>query len=384
MSFFLSIFLSLIVATFLQTAAFPQEQTAQAHRLGPTGHFYIDAEGKHRILDSATLVYRTLVGEMAVAEQDFSLAAVTFIELAQDTEDPRYAQRAFRLAMAEQDINLGVQAAQLWAQLDPENPDARASALALEASTGETEGMAHTLRQRIEVASDKEQAVAQAMGIVSRMVDPFLALEVFEAALPADVRDLMVTHMALADLAWAAQEPQRAADEALAALQRSPESESAAMRVLEYGLAVDPDQAFVAAGNYARNHPQSRQLHLMLVNRLVDYDRHRDALSLLDDMSEHNPEDFDLMFIEAEVYRQGGDYEQAKALLHEYIEVQTQRRLTVDDAVSTALSRISDARLALVQIAEQQGDFPEAIRQLDLIEEPDFAFQAREIGRAHV
>src|SRR5690625_6257310 len=138
------------------------------------------------------------------------------------------------------------------------------------------------------------------MVIVRCMVDPVLALEVCEAALPADVRDLMVTHMALADLAWAAQEPERAADEAAAALQRDPDSEAAAMRVLEYGLAVDPDQAFVAAGNYARNHPQSRQLHLMLVNRLVDYDRHRDALSLLDDMSEHNPEDFDLMFIEAE------------------------------------------------------------------------------------
>src|SRR5690625_8028539 len=83
------------------------------------------------------------------------------------------------------------------------------------------------------------------------------------------------------------------------------------------------------------------------------------------------------MFIEAEVYRQGGDYEQAKALLHEYIEVQTQRRLTVDDGVSTALSRISDARLALVQIAEQQGDYPEASRQLAFIKETDFAFQAR-------
>ena len=377
MSFFLSIFLSLIVAIFLQTAAFAQEQTAQAQRLGPTEHFYIDAEGKHRILDGATLVYRTLVGEMAVAEQDFSLAAVTFIELAQDTEDPRYAQRAFRLAMAEQDINLGVQAAQLWAQLEPDNPDARASALALEASTGETEGMAHTLRDRIEVANDKEQAVIQAMGIVTRMVDPFLALEVFESALPDDVRDLMVTHMALADLAWAAQEPQRAADEALAALQRSPESESAAMRVLEYGLAVEPEQAFAAARGYARNYPQSRQLHLMLVNRYVDYDRHDDALALLREMTQHNPEDFDLMFIEAEVYRQGGKYEEAKQLLHEYIEVQSQRRLTVDDAVSTVLSRISDARLALVQIAEQEQDYPEAIRQLDLIEEPDFAFQAR-------
>src|SRR5690625_5549842 len=143
---------------------------------------------------------------MAVAEQDFELAAVAFIELDQDTDDVRFAERAFRLAMVEQEINLGGQAALLWAQLDPDNRDARASALALEASTGETEGMAHTLRQRIEVASDKEQAVAQAMGIVSRMVDPFLALEVFEAALPADVRDLKLTHRPVAQLAWSDRE----------------------------------------------------------------------------------------------------------------------------------------------------------------------------------
>lgn len=377
MSLFSSLSLSLIVAFFVHTAAFAQDTEASTQRLEPTEYFYIDADGSHRVLDGASLVYRTLVGEMAVAEHDFALAAETFLELAQDTKDPRYAERAFRLAMAEQDINLGVHAAQLWAQLDPENPDARATALALEASTGETEGMAHTLRHRIEMSTDKEQAVIQAMGIVSRMVDPFLALEVFEASLPDDVRDLMVSHMAMADLAWAAQEPERASQEALAALQRSPESEAAAMRVLEYGLAVNPDQAFAAAKQYARSYPQSRQLHLMLINRLVDHERHDEALALLHQMSEHNPEDFDLMFIEAEVYRQGGRLEQAKKMLREYIEVQKQRRLTVDDSVSTALSRISDARLALVQIAEQEEDYPEAIRQLDLIEEPGFAFQAR-------
>src|SRR5690625_7987216 len=98
--------------------------------------------------------------------------------------------------MADQNLYLGLESARLWAQLDPENPDARASALALEASSGEIEGMANTLRQRIELAEDKEQAVIQAVGIVSRMVDPFLALEVFESALPAEVYQFAVTHIA--------------------------------------------------------------------------------------------------------------------------------------------------------------------------------------------
>src|SRR5699024_10882005 len=178
------------------------------------------------------------------------------------------------------------------------------------------------------------------MGIVTRMVDPFLALEVFESALPDDVRDLMVTHMALADLAWAAQEPQRAADEALAALQRGPESDSEAIRVLEYGLAVALNQAFETARNYAGDYLQSRQLHLMLVNRYVEYGRHSRTLSLLHERTPPYPDDFDLMFIEAEVYRQGVVHKEAKQLLHEYIEVHSQRRLPVADAVSTVLCRI--------------------------------------------
>lgn len=376
MSAFLFLLSSLIVSLFLSVPAAAQN-TAQLQRLEPTEHIYIDADGVHKALDGASLVYRTLVGEVAVGEGDFELASETFLELARDTDDPRFAERAFRLAMADQNLNLGVLAARLWAELDADSAEARASALALEASAGETEGMAQTLRQRIEIATDKEQAVYQAMGIVSRMVDPYLALEVFEAALPDNARNLIVTHLALADLAWAAGHPGRAAQEARLALQLSPDSEAAASRVLEYGLADSPERAFIDARAYAKAYPQARQLQLMLINRLVEFERHAEALEVLQDMQAQNPEDFDLLFIEAEVYRQGGQFAQAKQLLDEYIQVQIQRRLTLDDQVSTALDRLSDARLALVQIAEQQEDYEEAIRQLELIEEPRLQFQAQ-------
>jgi len=367
----------LIVALFLGGASRAQTAEAGVSTAMPTEYIYIDNEGVHRPQSAANYIYRVLVSEIALNEGEYDLAGQGLIELAQDTQDPRFAERAFKLAMVEQDISLGLEAARLWSQLAPDDPEARASALALEASTGETEGMAETLRHRIELADDKEQAVVQAMGIVSRMVDPFLALEVFEAALPDEVRGLMVTHMALADLAWEAQQPDRAAQEARAALRLAPDSEAAAVRVLEYGLVHTPDEAFAQAQAYARNYPQARQLQLMLVNRLVEHERAGEALQVLKRMQRHNPEDFDLLFIEAEVYRQSGQFARAKRRLDEFIEVQKQRRRTVDDTVSTALSRISDARLALVQIAEEEENYPEAIRQLALIEEPNLAFQAR-------
>src|SRR5690606_24417717 len=70
-------------------------------------------------------------------------------------------------------------------------------------------------------------------------------------------------------------------------------------------------------------------------------------------------------------------YERAKTLLNEYISVQEQRGNALPDKATTAGSDASDARLLLVQIAEKEGDTQEAIRQLDLIQDPTVRFQAQ-------
>src|SRR3546814_2797476 len=70
-------------------------------------------------------------------------------------------------------------------------------------------------------------------------------------------------------------------------------------------------------------------------------------------------------------------YSQAQALLREYINVQTQRRQSINDKATNAAADASDARLLLVQIAEQQGRNDDAIAELDLIDDPSLRFQAQ-------
>lgn len=325
---------------------------------------------------SADILYRILVAEVAVQQGDFEVASQTFLSLARDTLDPRFAQRAFQFSMADRNLARAVRAAREWSLLAPNDPEAKATALALEASTGNTTGLAQALRQRIESARDKEQAVVQALGIVNKMVDPRLAFDVLEEALPNDMRNLAISHLALADTAWGAGRKERALHEAKQALSRAPGSEAAAQRVLEYGLEINVETALADAHDFAQHYPQSRKLHLLLVNRLVDYQRYDEALSLLHTMQKRNPEDFDLLYTEAEINARAERYEQAIVLLNEFISVQTQRRRTVSDQASNAVANISDARLALVQIAEQQKNYTEAIKQLNLIEEPALRFQA--------
>lgn len=335
------------------------------------------SDGVPIVTSSPDIMYRILVGEVAVQQGDFDTASQVFLSLAKDTADPRLAQRAFQFSMADNNLSRGIEAAKTWALLAPNDPEAKATALALEASTGDTAGLAQTLYQRISQASDKEQAIIQAMGIISKMVDSRLALDVLEKSLPAEVKTLLISHLALSDVAWSAGDPERALQEARAALEQEPDSEMAIERVLEYGLEVDQERVLAQAREFTQTYPDSRDVALLLISRLVTLGEFDQALLQLDEMQAINPEDFDLLFTEAEINIRAERFDTAITLLNQYIDVHSQRRQSLPDGTTTSLGSISDARLSLVQIAEKQNNLHEAIRQLDLIEEPALEFQAK-------
>ncbi len=326
---------------------------------------------------TADIMYRILAAEIGARAGQYDLASQTFLDLAKDTSDPRLAKRAFQFSMADRNITRALAAAREWAQLAPDDPEAVAASLALAASNGQTTGLAGALWTRIDKAQNKEVAIAQAAAVVSKMTDKKMALEVLDRALHDPVRSLPMAHMALADAAWAAGEPNRALSEAQQALALDEDSELAAQRVLEYGLKVDPGAAINAARVFSEKHPDARKLQLMLVGRLTDRKDFDGALDLVKKMRDSAPEDFDLLYTEAEVNFRAQRYSQAKALLNEYISVQTQRRQSLNDNVTNAAADASDARLLLVQIAEKQGHLNEAIVQLGLIDDPTLRFQAR-------
>ncbi len=326
---------------------------------------------------TADILYRILVAEIAAQRGEYLQAAELLYGLARETSDPRLAKRSFQFAMAARDLSAALKAAKQWVLVAPNDPDAVASSLALSASSGQSSGLAGNLRDRVEKASNKERAIAEAASIVSKMSDKRVAYDVLEKALPDSVLNLPLAHLALADAAWQAEDPTRALEAAREALRLAPKSEMAAQRVLEYGLKVDPRAAIRETEEFIKLHPDMRRLRLLLVNRLVLRHEFDAALSHVADMRQRAPEDFDLLYTEAEVNVRAERYGRAKELLNQYIEVQKQRGSALPDKASTAGGDESDARLLLVQIAEKEGDHAEAIRQLDLITEPSVRFQAQ-------
>ncbi|HEY9278560.1 MAG TPA: tetratricopeptide repeat protein [Eoetvoesiella sp.] len=326
---------------------------------------------------TADILYRILASEIAAQRGEYDMASQTLLDLSKDTSDPRLAKRAFQFAMADRDVSRALSAAREWAQLAPDDPEAVASSLALAASRGETAGLAAALWNRIDKASDKNAAIAQAAVIVNKMNDKQMALEVLDKALREPVRNILITRLALADAAWAAADAPRALSEAQQALALDPNSEPAAQRVLEYGLKVDPVAAINATQTFAAKHPEARKLQLLLINRLAQRNDFDGALAQMAKMRKTAPEDFDLLYTEAEINFHAGRYDRAKALLNEYINVQMQRRRSISDKATNAMADASDARLLLVKIAEKEGLLNEAIVQLGLIDDPALRFQAR-------
>lgn len=326
---------------------------------------------------TSDILYRLLVSEIAAQRGDFDVASAQYLNLAKDTSDPRLAQKAFRASIIGRNMARANEAAQQWVLLAPGDPEAVASSLALAASNGQTSGMASALWQRIEQADDKNTAILQAAAIISKLNDKKVALDVLERTLQAPVRKLPVSHVVLADAAWSAGDPARALDEARQAQALDPANESAAQRVLEYGMKVDPEAALAEVRTYIESHPDATKTQLLLANHLVQRGDFDGALNVVHAMRQHAPEDFDLLYTEAEINFRADRLDAARGLLLQYVNVQTQRRASVDDRVTNAQGDASDARLMLVKIAERQGDLGEAIRQLDLIDEPSLVFQAR-------
>jgi tetratricopeptide (TPR) repeat protein len=327
---------------------------------------------------SADILYQILAADIAAQRGELLPAANTTLELAKKTADPRLAKRAVELYAALGDLQGALSAAQVWVANAPFDDNALTTQMALSAAAGQTQGLAEALAKNIKSNANKTEALANAMNILRRMQNRQEAMLVLESAIEqSQIAGTMPAHMALSDMAHSASDNERALREARSASLIQPSSEDAAMRLLDYGMAIDAQAAIAGAQQFARAYPQARQLRLMLAGKLAERGDVQAALKELSLMSSEFPEDFDLLFIRAQLAYQEQLYEQAQTFLLQYIEVQSQRLDAMASGASDAGAALADAYMLLSRIAEQQQDLDQAIVWLGNIKDPDALFNAR-------
>src|SRR5258705_3742923 len=75
-------------------------------------------EGRQQGL-TAELMYRLLVGDVALQRGDTALAARAYFEAARDTRDARIARRATEISLAPRQRTLALASARLWSSPQP-------------------------------------------------------------------------------------------------------------------------------------------------------------------------------------------------------------------------------------------------------------------------
>jgi tetratricopeptide (TPR) repeat protein len=71
------------------------------------------------------LIYKLLVAEIAGQRGDLNLAIDNYIEVAQETHDPKVAARATQIALFAKEFDKALESSKLWVSVEPDNADAR-------------------------------------------------------------------------------------------------------------------------------------------------------------------------------------------------------------------------------------------------------------------
>jgi tetratricopeptide (TPR) repeat protein len=327
---------------------------------------------------TSSLLYRILAADIAAQRGSFLPAANTTIKLARETSDPRLAKRALELYVAAGNLPGALESATFWAFLDPRDPEASATKLALSASAGKTEGLVQELVKQVDSTPDKATGLARVLGVLNRVNDRAEALKILEEVLAeTKQQNTLIGYMALADVAESGQDFKRAYSEAQKAQALAPRSQDAAMRVLDYGLRVNADQAIAATRLFVKYNPNARQLRMMLTGRLTEQGDFDGAQAELADMAKTSPEDFELLYLQAQVAYRAKRLDQSQRFLEQFVAIQTQRGSANEAGATNADSALADAYTMLSRIAEDQQRYDEAVTYLGKIEEPTARYPAR-------
>lgn len=328
---------------------------------------------------TSTILFRILASEISAQRGSYLPAGKTMLDLGREVGDYRLARRALEFYLAGGNLPGALEASRVWLKLMPDDAEASSTEMALAAASGQTSGLAAALKKQIDTATDKTVAIMQAFAVLSRMPDKNAALRILSEAIgESNAKNLAAGHLALADMARAAGDNTRALEESRRALAGAPRSEEAALRVFEYGLNVNPEQALRDATDFIAVQPNARRLRVIVASYLAERGQFDAAMAELNAMAKRSPEDFDLLFMQAQVSYRAKRLEQARGFLEQYVAVQSQRlRASAAAGATDAPAALAEAYQLLSRIAEEQGQLDEAVNLLAKIEDPSVRYSSR-------
>jgi tetratricopeptide (TPR) repeat protein len=356
---------------------------------------------------SAEIMYKILVGDIALQRGEPALAARAYFEAAREAQDATLARRATEIALFARQRAMAVDAAQLWQQLDPSSDRARqmVTMLGQPGASGDLKG-------------DLERLLADAAASGKTLGDAFLQLNRALSAQP----DKVAVYQLVTDLAKpypGVPEAQLAVAVAgyntgLSDIEIVAASTHAVDRALELrpgwerGVLVKADILAKASSARAIDYlkaflvevPSSRAAASALAQLYIEQERYPDARAVFQRQLDAEPSDRELEYAVAALSLQMRDYGNAERLFDElkkvgfgepgvvafYLGEIAEETRRYDEAIAryrevTVGDRAWLAKLRIASVMGKQGQVASARQYLNRLE-PDGRDQEIELKQA--
>ncbi|WP_439684292.1 Tetratricopeptide repeat protein [Cupriavidus oxalaticus] len=306
------------------------------------------------------IVYMVLAAEISMQRGLVGPAYRTYLELARQTRDPRFAQRATEIAFNARIPQQALDAARLWREISPNSPAAAQVLSTLLVLNGRWDDARPLLQQQLAVvpASHRGDAILQMQQQLSRTSDPAGAATLLQELTRNDIK-LPETHLALARAREVAGDEPGAVAALDQALKLRPGYEPAALMAAELRAEKEPDEAVAILKRFLDKSPESVNGHITLARLYLLRNDMQAARQEFETLRKVAPADPRVPLALGLTSLQAKNYSEAEQYLQEYLQL-VEKQPTANPDI---------AYQYLAQIAEERKDYAGAIQWLDRIED---------------
>lgn len=221
------------------------------------------------------LLYQFLLAEIAGSRGHVGLSTQAYGELARSTRDPRVARRAAEIALFARNYEAALAAANLWADAEPDSPQAKQMVTALLSVTNRNDELTeHLTRQLAAAGPEVGTMLMQVNRLLSRHPDKASVQQLVDRV-TAPYLGIAEAHFARAQAAHGVQDGQLALAEIDRALALRPDWEQAA--VVRAQLTPVPAEAVAFLGRFVEANPKARDARLAYARSLVSDKQYAEA-----------------------------------------------------------------------------------------------------------
>ncbi|MCZ6804592.1 MAG: tetratricopeptide repeat protein [Proteobacteria bacterium] len=386
--FLLALFIS-ACTTLPQDVTTGQEPDAESVTQAPIPEPERVPPERPKIELTEDILFKILVAEIAGQRGKIDLAVEYYLDLASTTRDPVVIERAARIAVYARDNDAAYEAASLWLEVDPGNPDAHQILTVMSLRRGEVEQALRHLEILLESSHGKFDRKLW-------MISNFLVREEDQVAVMRLMERLMVNHMddaeamyAFANVAARMGDMDRAQDLLERVLKIKPENDAAAMTYISLlqkkGAS---NKAMEWLEGTLKDRKNDFNLRMAYARLLTDAKRFDDARRQFEILSVQAPNNVDVLYALGLLYLQINRLDDAEQYFtrltrlkkrvfnsNYYLGRIAEERNELDKASDLYLGvqggeNYFDARIRLSLILAKQGEIDKALSNIRSIEKP--------------